>query len=167
MVLHSRRNCFSFMEKLFFFNGEIVFLLRRNHSATWCRTKEIHDNISDIVVTNSASDSLTVLLGCGNGTFFILATYSTGAHSRPYTLTISDFDHDNKLDIAVANSGTNNILLLYGLGEGFFGLEISYPLGYAYRPFSVAAEDLNGDGWTDLVIACHGTDNIEVPMKMC
>src|SRR5205814_9990447 len=84
----------------------------------------------DIVVTNSEIDSISILLGYGNGTFVIEMNYSTGARSRPYTIIISDFNNDNKSDIAVANSGTSNIFLLYGNGNGTFGNETSYFLGY-------------------------------------
>jgi hypothetical protein len=126
-----------------------------------------NDNQSDIVVTNSGIDTITILLGYGNGTFVIKATYSTGTRSRPYTLSIGDFDKDNRLDIVIANSGISTILVLYGHGNGTFGNEMSYELGYEYRPTSVAATDLNKDGWLDIVIACYGTDYIETLIKMC
>jgi adhesin/invasin len=71
------------------------------------------------------------------------------------------------MDIVVANSGTNNILLFYGNGNGTFGNKESYPLGYDYRPYSIAVNDLNHDGWMDIVIACYGTDHIEILMKTC
>jgi hypothetical protein len=71
------------------------------------------------------------------------------------------------MDIAVANSGTSNILLLYGYGNGTFGNEESHPLGYDYLPYSIAVNDWNQDGWVDIVIACYGTDNVEILMKTC
>jgi hypothetical protein len=126
-----------------------------------------NDTHVDIVVTNSETDSITILFGYGNGTFAIEVTYSTGAGSRPYTVAIGDFNNDNILDIAVANSGTSNILLLYGYGNGTFGNETSYSLGYAYQPYSIAVKDLNQDNWMDIVIACYDTDHVETLIKMC
>ncbi|CAF2835608.1 unnamed protein product [Rotaria sp. Silwood2] len=126
-----------------------------------------NDNQIDIVVTNSETDNIAILLGYGNGTFVIEATYSTGARSRPYTIVVSDFNNDNIPDIAIANSGTNNIFLLYGYGNGYFGNETSYALGYGYRPYSIAIKDLNQDSWVDIVIACYGTDHVETLIKMC
>jgi hypothetical protein len=126
-----------------------------------------NDNQSDIVVTNSETDNIVILLGYGNGTFALPETYSTGARSRPYTVAITDFNNDNILDIVVANSGTNNVLLLYGSGNGKFENKESYSLGYDYRPYSIAIKDLNQDGWMDIVIACYNTDNVEILMKMC
>ena len=121
----------------------------------------------DIVVANSGSDQIGILLGYGNGTFRIGRNYSTGVGSRPYTVIISDFDNDNVSDIAVANSGTSNIYLLYGHEDGTFGNETTYPLGYGYHPYSIAATDLSGEGWMDIVIACFDTDHIETLVRMC
>jgi streptogramin lyase len=126
-----------------------------------------NDTHLDIVVTNSETDNIAILLGYGNGTFAIGVAYSTGVHSRPYTVAIGDLNNDKVSDIVIANSGTNNIFLLYGYGNGTFGNETSYPLGDGYLPYSVAVTDLNQDNWMDIVIACYGTDHIETLIKMC
>ena len=125
------------------------------------------DNYLDIVVTTSETDNLVIFLGNDNGTFVINATYSTGYRSRPYTLVISDFNNDHIWDIAVSNSGTSNIFLIYGNGNGTFGNETSYSLGYGYHPYSIAVTDLNSDGWMDIVVACYDTDHIETFIQMC
>jgi hypothetical protein len=126
-----------------------------------------NDHHLDIVVTNSQTDNIAIFLGHGDGTFAIGATYPTGDRSRPYTVVINDFNNDNISDIAIANSGTNNILLLYGYGNGTFVNETFYPFGYGYNPYSIAVTDLNEDGWMDIVIACYNTDHIETLVKMC
>jgi hypothetical protein len=126
-----------------------------------------NDNQSDVVVTNSNSDSIAIFLGFSNGTFDIGAIYSTGDRSRPYGVAIGDLNNDNISDIVIANSGTNIILIFYGYGNGTFGNETSYELGYEYQPYSVAITDLNQDNWMDIVIACYGTDHIETLVKMC
>jgi hypothetical protein len=126
-----------------------------------------NDNQSDIVVTNSEINNVAILLGYDNGTFAIPTMYSTGARSRPYIVAVGDFNNDNRLDIVIANSGTNNIYFLSGHGDGTFGDEASYALGYEYDPYSVAVTDLNQDGWMDIVIACYSTDTIETLVKMC
>ncbi|CAF1144312.1 unnamed protein product [Rotaria sordida] len=126
-----------------------------------------NDNQLDIVVSNSESDNIVILLGDGNGMFVIRATYSTGTRSQPSTVAVGDFDNNKKLDIAIANSGTNSILLFYGYGNGLFGNQTSYDLGYGYRPYSIAIKDLNQDNWMDIAIACYGTDHVETLIKMC
>ncbi|CAF4121645.1 unnamed protein product [Rotaria sp. Silwood2] len=126
-----------------------------------------NDNHSDIVVANCKTNNLSILIGYGNGTFAIAATYSTGDRSHPTTVVTGDFNNDNLMDIVVANFGTNNVFLLYGYGNGSFGNEESYPLGYNYRPYTIAINDFNQDGWMDIIVGCYGTDDVEILMKMC
>ena len=126
-----------------------------------------NDTDLDIVVVNSESDNILFLFGHGDGTFEKGYTYSTGTRSRPYSISINDLNNDHLLDIAIVNSGTSYILLLYGYGNGTFGNEISYYLGYGYHLYSIATKDLNNDHLIDIVIACYDTDHVEVFMQMC
>ena len=125
------------------------------------------DDCLDIVVTASETDNIVVLFGNGNGTFITGRTYSTGYRSQPYSIVISDFNNDKRWDIAVANAGTSNILLFYGDGNGTFESATPLSLGYGYHPYSIAATDLNSDGWMDIVVACYDTDHIETFIQMC
>ena len=63
------------------------------------------DGIPDLVVANRGSNSVSVLLGNGNGTFQAQTTYATG--SEPYSLTLADVTGDGKLDLLVANQSSN------------------------------------------------------------
>ena len=58
----------------------------------------------DIVVTYSGTDNIVIYFGDGTGNFSKNETYSTGTRSRPYQVTIGDFNRDHITDIAVANS---------------------------------------------------------------
>ncbi|CAF0810793.1 unnamed protein product [Adineta steineri] len=126
-----------------------------------------NDNISDIVVSNSETDNIVILSHYNNGTFTTITNYSTGTRSRPYTIAIGDLNNDNQLDLAITNSGTNNILLLFGCGNGTFTNATSYPLGYNYLPYSLAITNLNQDKWMDIVIASYNADHIQTLVKMC
>ncbi|CAF4606681.1 unnamed protein product [Rotaria socialis] len=121
----------------------------------------------DIVVANSKTNTIAILTNIGNGMFVTNMLYSTGSGSQPYAVVTNDFNNDGISDIAVANAGTNNIVLFYGYGDGYFGNKIFYALGFRYQPYSIAVADLNQDGWLDIVIACHGTDHVEMLIKMC
>lgn len=126
-----------------------------------------NDHHLDIVVTNSQTDSIVILFGYGNGTFSTGAIYSTGVGSVPSTVIVSDLNNDDISDIAVTNSGTNNIMIMYGDGDGGFVNETMIPLGYGYNPYTIGACDVNNDGWMDIVLGCYGTDHIETLIKMC
>ena len=75
------------------------------------------DNKIDIIVANHGSNNVSVLLNTGNGTFIAQTTYSTGSGSSPSAVAIADVNGDNKLDIIVANEGSNNIGVFLSLGE--------------------------------------------------
>src|SRR5207302_10976233 len=68
----------------------------------------------------------------------------------PISVAVGDFNGDGKLDLAVANQGSNDVSILLGHGDGTFALERRVPGGHI-ASFMMAA-DLNGDGKLDLVI---------------
>jgi uncharacterized membrane protein len=119
------------------------------------------DGKQDIATLNT-NDSVSILLGNGNGTFQPAVVYAVGS-ANTLALAAGDFNGDGKLDLAVsADPGGTQIFILPGNGNGTFGSVIS--------PFSTANEttgsvfsaaDLNGDGKLDLVFDCGtlGTAN--------
>lgn len=120
------------------------------------------DNKSDIVVANSGTNNVGVLLNTGNGTFLNQTTYTTGAGSTPRVVTTADVNGDNKLDIVVANSGTNNVGVLLNAGNGTFLNQTTYSPGATSGPRGVAVGDVNGDGQPDIVTANTGSNNVGV-----
>ena len=120
------------------------------------------DGKADIAVANDNSDfggnfygNATVRLGNGNGTFATAATYSTSLTRGAYALTTADFNHDGRLDLAVANSGPQNTIgtvsVLLNTGNGTFGAATEYTAGA--NPFQITSGDFNGDGNPDLAVA--------------
>src|SRR5439155_1216418 len=118
------------------------------------------DGIPDLAVTNSGSNTVTLLLGKGDGTFPAAPSYAGGF--SPMGLAAGDFNGDGIPDLAVANSfapnGTTSILL--GKDDGSFRLTGTYAAGGT--PFSVAVGDFNGDGILDLVVPNITSDNVSV-----
>ncbi|CAF2216805.1 unnamed protein product [Rotaria magnacalcarata] len=126
-----------------------------------------NDDRLDIIVVNSGTNTVGVLLGYGNGSLRMITTYSTGIASIPLSIAIADFNNDSWLDIAVANSGTSNIGVLLGYGNGTFAKLISYSLGYGFHPYSIAIGDFNKDNKEDVVVANYDTDNVEILLNVC
>ena len=54
-----------------------------------------------------------ILLGNGDGTFQAAVSY--GAGMTLFSVAVGDFNGDGKLDLAVANEGSNNVSILLGL----------------------------------------------------
>ena len=120
------------------------------------------DKQLDIVVANYGSDNVGVFLGCGNGTFTVQTTYTTGLGSDPYSIAIADLNQDMYFDIAVVNSGTNNLGLLFGDGNGSFLLPIFYSTGDSSNPISIVIADLNNDDKLDIATANNADDSAGV-----
>jgi hypothetical protein len=127
------------------------------------------DAILDLVVTNSWSNNVSVLLGNGssgrgNGTFAAKVDYPIGSY--PYSVTTGDFNADAILDLAVANSGDPpNVSVLLGngssgRGDGTFAPKVDYLAGSG--PDSVVAGDFNADSILDLAVANWASDNVSV-----
>ena len=121
-----------------------------------------NDSELDITVANSGTENVGVLFGYGNGSFASPKTYSTGSGSIPQSVAVGDFNNDKRLDIAVADSGTDSVLTLLRYDTGAFGKQTVYLTGTDSNPMSVAVGDLNNDGRLDFVVANGGSDNVGV-----
>ncbi|CAF2767020.1 unnamed protein product [Rotaria sp. Silwood2] len=126
-----------------------------------------NDHQLDIVVANTDTSNIGILFGYGNGTFSFMTTYSTGIGSSPFSIVVADLNKDNRLDLVVANVGTNKILVFYGLDNGVFANPDSYPVNYNARPLSVNVGDFDNDGWLDIIVACFSTDYVQIFLQKC
>jgi hypothetical protein len=114
------------------------------------------DHITDLVVTNVGSDSVSVLLGKGDGSFVPAVSYTVGQF--PQAVAVGDFNGDRKPDLAFANYGSGTLSVLIGNGDGTF--EPAANLIVDQSPTSVAVADLDGDGLQDLAVASFGDPNV-------
>jgi hypothetical protein len=116
----------------------------------------------DIAVANYGTNNVGVFLGYGNGTFTVQTTYSAGPRSSPYSIAVDDFNKDHQLDIAVANSGTNNVGIFLGDGNGSFLSQNTYSISPGSRPYSIIIGDFNQDNQLDIAVSNYDTDNISI-----
>ncbi len=73
---------------------------------------------------------------------------------------LGDFNHDGKMDVAVALSGVNATIvsILFGNGDGTLQAQIPLTLGFhSSIPLKVIAVDLNNDQVADLVVTDGAT----------
>jgi hypothetical protein len=134
-----------------------------------------NNGITDLVVANngSSSNSVTVLLNNGSGTF-TATSYTAGV--QPHSIAIADFTGDGDLDIAVTNVGAapdesgniNTVTVLMGNGKGQFtsvGLPVAgqaLPSGTYYAGpsvYSIAVGTVAGSGLPDLIVGNNGIGN--------
>ena len=116
------------------------------------------DGKPDLVVSNLASSTISILLGNGDGTFQPRVDFA--AATGPSDLAVADFNHDGKLDLPVIISGcpadggtcgNSSISVFLGNGDGTFQTHVDYTIGNGAASFTEA--DINGDGKLDLAIS--------------
>ncbi|MDZ8109037.1 MAG: FG-GAP-like repeat-containing protein [Nostoc sp. DedQUE12a] len=122
------------------------------------------DGKLDLVTANKSSQSVSVLLGKGDGTFKPASTFSTVGFNglSPSSVAVADFNKDGKLDLVTANSVSNNISLLLGKGDGSFQTAVNFALESASAPIFIAVGDFNKDGKSDVVTVNNASQNISV-----
>ncbi len=123
------------------------------------------DGIQDLAVANETDNTVSILVGLGNGTFQPQVAYATGY--GPADVAVGDFNHDGYLDLAVVNSGenssgqlANSVSILLGNGDGTFQNHVDYPTGQV--PISVAVSDFNRDGNLDLAVVDQYDDAVSI-----
>jgi uncharacterized repeat protein (TIGR01451 family) len=78
-------------------------------------------------------------------------TSSVTVGTMPQGLVTADFNGDGKLDLAVANNGSNNVSILLGNGNGTFTTKSTPAAGDGAN--WIAVGDFNGDGIPDIAVA--------------
>jgi hypothetical protein len=109
------------------------------------------DGQQDLATASLSTDSVSVVLGNGDGTFQSALISATG--DGPFSVVVGDFDRDGRQDLAVA--GSSGVSVLLGNGDGTFQRAVTFAAGN--NPQSVAVGDFNGDGQQDLAVANAGS----------
>jgi len=104
------------------------------------------DGKIDLATANSHTNTVSVLLGTGNGTFNTATTFTVGGY--PHSLTSADFNGDGNADLATSNQWSTGVTLLFGNGAGGFTNGSNFPAGML--PLDIIHADFNGDGKADL-----------------
>jgi hypothetical protein len=78
------------------------------------------------------------------------------------SVAVADFNGDGFPDLAIANSGGNNVTVLLGNGSGGFTAASGSPFSAGNSPQSVAVGDFNNDGHPDLAVADHMANQVTV-----
>lgn len=108
-----------------------------------------HDGFNDLVTSNIAADSLSLLFGNGDGSF--QDQVPIRVCKEPRNLALEDFNRDTHLDLAIACSGSHQLSIMAGRGNGTFERMAQYNVNRT--PVSIATGDFNSDQLVDIVVA--------------
>ena len=130
-----------------------------------------NDNKRDLAVANSADNTVSILLGNGDGTFGPRTDFPTG--TTPDSIAVGDFSipADGKLDLAIANQQGklnpldpdevgNTVSILLGNGNGTFGAKTDFSVGRS--PVAVITRDFNVDGRLDLAVVNQQDNTVSI-----
>ena len=118
------------------------------------------DGNADICVANISVNTVSILLGQGDGSFSPQQQINVG--SAPRGIAVLDIDGDGDLDIANTNSGgSGSISFLINDGTGTFAAPTFMEAG-VFNEWAMGAADMNNDGLLDLVVSGRVTEEIAV-----
>lgn len=115
------------------------------------------DGFTDLITSNIRGNSLSILMGKGDGSFGTQT--SMFACLEPRNLAVERLNDDGFQDVAVACSGSNEVKIFLGTENGEFKKGASYVV--RRTPVSIATGDFNSDSILDLVVALRN-DKIQL-----
>lgn len=124
------------------------------------------DGKLDVVVGNYSNKTISILRNTSNVGSVSFATFFTSffVPNNPRSIVIGDIDGDGKTDVAVANSGSSNVVSVFRNTSSVGSMVLNAPINYATgtSPSSVIIGDLDGDGKQDLAVANSGSNDVSM-----
>jgi len=107
------------------------------------------DGFPDLAVVCGNSNTVSVLLGQGDGTFKAAAGSPIAVGAKPVAIASGDFNGDGRPDLAVVNQGDNNMTILLNNVDGTAGADGTFtspkssPVATGAAPSGVAATTIS------------------------
>ena len=127
-----------------------------------------NDNKTDIVAFDATPERIYIYLGYGNGTFANPTSYLTGYQDRTKSISIGDFNNDNRLDIAYVTLIVNTVTILLGNGDGTFTIRAMYPINPTSAIwYAMDVGDFNKDNQLDIIVVDSDRNVLGVLIGYC
>ena len=118
------------------------------------------DGRPDLVVENYTSNTLSILLGNGDGTLAPKVDYPTAA--GPWSMAIGDVNGDGRTDVVTCNYTASSASVFISNGNGTFRARADYTTGTGTNPECLRMGDVDGDGALDIFTANASTNNVSI-----
>jgi hypothetical protein len=123
------------------------------------------DGLQDLAVANAKDDTISILLGNGDGTFTEASGSPIPVGSFPFFVAVADFDGNGTADIAASNQNGNTVTILLGNGDGTFTEAGGSPIAGFNNPAGIVAADFDGNGKVDLAVANFTASDPSSPLS--
>lgn len=105
------------------------------------------DGVLDVAVANRTSNTVTILIGTGDGLFTEAASYASG--NGPAKIAAADLNNDGNVDLVTLNT-EGTLSIFRGSGNGTFLAALTTPVAAGSSDFAIG--DFTGDGKLDLAV---------------
>ena len=135
-----------------------------NSLPDWTTLGDINgDGKLDLVTSIYKTNSVSVQLGNGDGTFQAATTILIAAGFGPAENHLVSLRGNGTLDLIVGSFNVNQIAVLLGNGNGTFQSPVFYTVGSSTSPpTSLTTGDFNHDGDLDVAVANTGNNTISI-----
>lgn len=130
----------------------------------WTTLADVNgDGILDLITSLYATDSVSVQLGKGDGTFGPATSILISAGFGPAEVHAVSLRGNGTMDLIVGSFNLNEIAVLLGNGNGTFAPATFYTVGTAINtPTSLTTGDFNDDGSLDVAVANTGDNTVSI-----
>lgn len=119
------------------------------------------DGIADLVVANRGSNDVTILLGRGEGADWTLTPgASLAAGSAPVRTALQDVNADGKVDLFILDSGSHDVTIYRGRGDGTFDTANPTSFGVGLDPAEMFVGRFDRRPGLDLVTVNSGSNDL-------
>ncbi|SDH19013.1 FG-GAP-like repeat-containing protein [Mucilaginibacter gossypii] len=125
------------------------------------------DKKPDVIVVNSLANTVSIFRNTAvNGSITsnsLASKFELTTKNTPQAITVTDIDGDGLKDIAVTALGDNSVSVFLNKSAGG-NISFAAPviLASGASPYGIAADDLDGDGKTDLIATNPAANTVSV-----
>jgi hypothetical protein len=119
------------------------------------------NGIPDLIVANAGSNDLSIFIGAGRGTtWYLEAGPRLRVGDEPVSTTVADLSANGIPDIISVDQGSDNVVVLRGIGGGFFADSDPLKLSTGQGPIRAFVGNFDAAPGADLAVIDSGSNNL-------